>query len=329
MSSFYRPASIQEAVQILRDNPGALVLAGGTDLVIDRRLSRVNPDAPLVDITAISELQLVRWNEHSLRIGSATSIRAIECDAGIRSKSPALTEAARVLGSVQIRNMATIGGNLCNASPAAEMLPPLLVHDAVASVHGVDGEREFSVGAIATGPRTTSLANDELLLGVRFQVLANSGSCYVRQTVRWAMDLAGVGAAAWVHTDGKGTNATIEKVRVALNAVAPTAILVPGLDHLLLGGRLSSDRLDAVRDAASASCSPISDVRGTAEHRRHVAGVLAARALAIAYARANGTWKGNVALVHGLVRNGATAKPEEDPGSRGTVDPAHKSGDVV
>ena len=329
MSTFFRPASAQEAVQNLRGNPGALVLAGGTDLAIDRRLSRVNPDAPLVDVTAISELQLVRWNEHSLHIGSATSIRAIECDTSIRSESPALTEAARVLGSVQIRNMATIGGNLCNASPAAEMLPPLLVHDAVAFVHGVDGERELPVGAIATGPRTTSLANDELLLGVQVQVPANSGSCYVRQTVRWAMDLAGVGAAAWVQTDDKGTNARIEKVRVALNAVAPTAILVPGLDHLLLGSRLSSERLDAVRGAASASCAPINDVRGTAEHRRHVAGVLAARALAIAYARANGTWKGNVAPVNGLVRNGVTSRPEVDLGPQETWNPARKSGDLA
>ena len=302
MSAYYRPVSVTEAVGILRDTPGATVLAGGTDLVIDRRLGRVDPSAPLVDVTAIAELDGMQWDGDLLYIGATTAIRDIECDPGIIRRAPALSEAARVLGSVQIRNMATLGGNLCNASPAADMTPPLLVHDAVAAVGGPDGVRDQAVGSLIAGPRATSLEPGELVLGVRLRVPARSGSCYVRQTVRWAMDLAGVGAAAWVLTSGAGPDAPIEAARVALGAVAPTAVLVSDLDHLLVGHPLSPERLAAVREAASVVCTPISDVRGTAGYRRHTAGVLAERALSIAYARASGDWPGGLAPPNGRIR---------------------------
>ena len=319
MSGYHRPGSVTEAVAILRDTPGAIVLAGGTDLVIDRRLGRVDPEAPLVDVSAIDELAGVQWDGDVLHVGAATAIGDIERDSGIISRAPALPEAARVLGSVQIRNMATLGGNLCNASPAADMTPPLLVHDAVAVVGGSDGVHERAVGSLLTGPRATSLAPGELVLGVRLGVPARSGSCYVRQTVRWAMDLAGVGAAAWVLASGAGPDAPVEAVRVALGAVAPTAVLVTDLDHLLVGHPLSPERLAAVREAASGACAPISDVRGTAEYRRHVAGVLAARALSIAYARATGVWPSGPAPVNGRVQ------PAGDGGQPVFRDPANEA----
>ena len=305
MSVYSRPDSVAEAVRILGDTPGATVIAGGTDLVIDRRLGRVDPRAPLVDVTGIDELRGMRWDGEELHIGSATTIRAIECDPTVTARVTALVEAARVLGSIQIRNMATLGGNLCNASPAAEMSPPLLAHDATATVRGPGGVREQTVGTLATGPRTTDLAAGELLVGVRLAVPALSGSCYVRQTVRWAMDLAGVGAAAWVRADGEGAEATVLEARLALGAVAPTAVLVPGLVSLLAGRPLTAERLDAVGKAAREACEPISDTRGTAEHRRHVAGVLAARALSIAYSRAAGLWPGGLAPVNGRTAVGA------------------------
>ena len=299
MTAYFRPDSVAEAVGILDGTPGATVIAGGTDLVIDRRLARADPRAPLVDVTGIDELRGLRFDGEQLHIGSLATIRAIECDPAITARTAALAEAARVLGSIQIRNMATLGGNLCNASPAAEMSPPLLAHDATVTVRGIDGVREQGVSTLATGPGATSLAAGELLLGVRLRVPAHSGSCYVRQTVRWAMDLAGVGVAAWVCTDGEGAEATVKEARVALGAVAPTAVLVPGLEPLLAGRPLAAERLDAVSAAASATCEPISDTRGTVEHRRHVAGVLAARALLIAHARAAGLQPGGLAPVHG------------------------------
>ena len=299
MTSYYRPGSVSEAVTTLAANPGATVIAGGTDLVIDRRLGRADPQAPLVDVTGIDELRGVRWDGDDLHIGAAATISAIESDPAVIVRASALAEAARVLGSVQIRNMATLGGNLCNASPAAEMAPPLMAHDAVAAVQGPSGERRQAVADIATGPRTTVLATGEILTSVRLRAPAHSGSCYLRQTVRWAMDLAGVGVAAWVRADGEDAEATVKEVRLALGAVAPTAVLVPGLESLLAGSPLTTERLGAVRAAASAACEPISDTRGTAEHRRHVAGVLAVRAVSIAHARAAGLWPGGLAPVNG------------------------------
>ena len=303
MTRYYRPRSASEAVTILAANEGATVIAGGTDLVIDRRLGRADPQAPLVDVTGIDELRGVRWDGDDLHIGAAAAISAIESDPAVIVRASALAEAARVLGSVQIRNMATLGGNLCTASPAAEMAPPLMVHDAVAVIQGPNGERRQAVADFATGPRTTILATGEILTNVRLRAPALSGSCYLRQTVRWAMDLAGVGVAAWVRTDGEGAGATAKEVRLALGAVAPTAVLVPGLESLLAGAPLTAERLGAVSAAASAACEPISDTRGTAEHRRHVAGVLAARALSIAHARAAGLWPGGLAPVNGRAPN--------------------------
>ena len=307
MTRYYRPRSASEAVTILAANEGATVIAGGTDLVIDRRLGRADPQAPLVDVTGIDELRGVRWDGDDLHIGAAAAISAIESDPAVIVRASALAEAARVLGSVQIRNMATLGGNLCTASPAAEMAPPLMVHDAVAAIQGPNGERRQAVADFATGPRTTILATGEILTNVRLRAPALSGSCYLRQTVRWAMDLAGVGVAAWVRTDGEGAGATAKEVRLALGAVAPTAVLVPGLESLLAGAPLTAERLGAVSAAASAACEPISDTRGTAEHRRHVAGVLAARALSIAHARAAGLWPGGLAPVNGRAPNAASS----------------------
>ena len=301
MSDYYRPETVIEAVTTLAGTPGATVIAGGTDLMIDRRLGRTDPKAPLVDVTGIGELRGLRWVGDELLIGSAATVGQIESDPAVIARAPALAEAARVLGSVQIRNMATVGGNLCNASPAAEITPPLIAHDAVATVHSPDGMRQQPVATFATGPRTTSLKIGEILTSVQLRVPAGSGSCYLRQTVRWAMDLAGVGVAAWVLTEGEGTGEAVKEARVALGAVAPTALVVPGLESLLAGRPLTSEGLEAVSEMAREACEPISDTRGTARHRRHVAGVLAARALSIAHARATGLWSGGLAPVNGRV----------------------------
>ena len=182
MSDYYRPGSVNEAVTILADTPDATIIAGGTDLVIDRRLGRADPQAPLVDVTGIDEMRGLRWDGDELHIGSAATIRQVECDPTVIAQAPALAEAARVFGSVQIRNMATLAGNLCNASPAAEMAPALIAHDAVATVHGPDGTRQQSVAALATGPRNTSLAAAEILTSVRMRVPPHS------RLVLWASD---------------------------------------------------------------------------------------------------------------------------------------------
>lgn len=280
----FRPADLDEAVRFLADHPGAVPIAGGTDVMIDRRLGRL-PAEWLVDVSHLDTGGIVRDGD-DLTIGSTTTIREIETSKQLAVSAPALVEAARVLGSIQIRNMATLGGNLCHAAPSAEMPPPLLVFGASARLTGPGGGRSIDLADLATGPGTTSLAPGEMLVSVRATVPDGTGSCYIRQTVRWAMDLAGVGVAASVATDGD----TVSALRVGLGAVSPVPMLVPGLDAIVVGHPLDRDVLAAAAARARDACSPISDARGTADYRRHVVAVLTARAIRIAEARARGTW---------------------------------------
>ena len=280
----FRPADIDEAVRFLADHPGAVPIAGGTDVMIDRRLRRLSTGW-LVDISHLDTGGIVRDGD-DLTIGSTTTIREIETSQELAATAPALVEAARVLGSIQIRNMATLGGNLCHATPSAEMPPPLLVFGASAELTGPGGGRSIDLADLATGPGTTSLAPGEMLVSVTATVPDGVGSCYIRQTVRWAMDLAGVGVAASVETDGD----TVGALRVGLGAVSPVPMLVPGLDDIVVGHMLDHDVLAEAAARARDACSPISDARGTADYRRHVVAVLTARAIRIAEARARGTW---------------------------------------
>ena len=280
----FRPADIDGAVRFLAEHPDAVPIAGGTDVMIDRRLGRLSTGW-LVDISHLDTGGIVRDGDR-LTIGATTSIRAIETSQELAAAAPALVEAARVLGSIQIRNMATLGGNLCHATPSAEMPPPLLVLGASAELAGPGGERSIDLADLATGPGTTSLAPGEMLVSVTATVPDGIGSCYIRQTIRWAMDLAGVGVAASVETDGD----TVGALRVGLGAVSPVPMLVPGLDGIVVGHMLDHDVLAEAAARARDACSPISDARGTADYRRHVVAVLTARAIQIAAARARGTW---------------------------------------
>ena len=289
----HRPADLGEAVRFLADNPGAVPVAGGTDLLIDRRLGRITTDC-MVDISHLDISGIERDGDH-LRIGATTTIRTIETSTELAVSAPALLEAARVLGSIQIRNMATLGGNLCHATPSAEMPPPLLVFDAEATIVSSSGWRTIELAQLFTGPGETSLQPGELLTGVTAHVGDGIGSCYIRQTVRWAMDLAGVGVAASVRIEPE-TNGIVSSVRVALAAVNPVPTVVEGLDSIMVGKTLDADVLDEAAALARQSASPISDARGTAQYRRHVVGVLTARALRVCTARAANTWLPNRAV---------------------------------
>lgn len=226
-----------------------------------------------------------------MRIGALTRVRAVELDPALTRRATAVVEAARVLGSVQIRTMATVGGNLCHATPSAELPPALLVLDAVAEVAGPAGERSLPLAELFAGPGRTTLAPGELLTAVQLRgARSGVGSCYLRQTVRWAMDLAGVGVAAAVESDGD----TVVGARVALGAVAPVPLLVPGAAAAVVGAELSPEVVEEAGARAAAACSPISDARGTAGYRRQVVAVLVARALRIAWLRATGAWPDGV-----------------------------------
>jgi carbon-monoxide dehydrogenase medium subunit len=299
MPELYVPAQLEDALGFMGEHAGlALPVAGGTDVLIDLRIGRATPEW-LVDLSPLEALAGLAFDGEKLRIGALTRIRTIELDAEVARRAPAVVEAARVLGSVQIRTMATVGGNICHATPSAEMPPALLVHDAVATVAGPDGERSLSLSELFSGPGKTTLENSELLTAVTLRApKERSGSCYLRQTVRWSMDLAGVGVAAAVETDG----AVVTGARVALCAVAPVPLLVAEAADAVVGTELTTETAVEAAAVAAAACSPITDARGTAEYRRQVVAVLVARALRIAWLRATGEWPAGVpAPINGVL----------------------------
>jgi len=299
MAELFVPSTVTEAIGFLAQHAGvAAPIAGGTDIMLDIRSGRARPDW-LVDMSPLRSLAGVDLDGEVLRLGALARIRAVELDPELGRRAAAVVEAARVLGSVQIRNMATVGGNLCHATPSAEMPPALLVHDAVAEITGPGGERSIPLGQLFAGPGRTTLEPGELLTAVRIRVPAcAAGSCYLRQTIRWSMDLAGVGVAASLEVDG----ATVTAARVALGAVAPVPLLVGGAAEAVVGTELAPEAVQEAGARAAAACSPISDARGTADYRREVVSVLVARALHIAWLRATGSWpEGVPAPVNGVL----------------------------
>lgn len=299
MPDLFVPDTLEDAIRFLGDHAGsALPIAGGTDVMIDTRIGRVHADW-LVDLSGLGALAGIDLDGEQVRIGALTRIRTVELDAELARRATALVEAARVLGSVQIRMMATIGGNLCHATPSAEMPPVFLVHDGVAEVAGPAGERELPLAELFAGPGRTTLEPGELLTAVRMHAPSSGrGSCYLRQTVRWSMDLAGVGVAASIEVEG----AVVTRARVALGAVAPVPLLVGAAADAVTGTELPPEAAAEAGARAAAACSPITDARGTAEYRREVVSVLVPRALRIAWLRATGAWPAGVpARINGVL----------------------------
>jgi len=303
MPELFVPEGLDDAIGFMAAHAGsALPVAGGTDVMIDTRVGRVSPEW-LVDLTPLRSLAGTTLADEVLSLGALTTIRTVELDPELARRAAALVEAARVLGSVQIRTMATVGGNLCHATPSAEMPPALLVHDAVAEIAGPGGERSLPLGDLFAGPGRTTLEPGELLTAVRLRVpAAAAGSCYLRQTVRWSMDLAGVGVAASVEVEGT----TVTRARIALGAVAPVPLLVGEAAEAVVGTELSAEAADEAGARAAAACSPITDARGTAEYRRQVVSVLVPRALHISWLRATGSWPAGVpAPINGVLSGDA------------------------
>jgi len=275
---YVAPRSIGEAVTVLaRANSGAQVLAGGTDLIVQMKTGRKGPDL-LVDIKKIPEANAIeREADGGIRIGAATPIAKLARNADFATAWPGLLEAARLIGSEQIQGRATIGGNLCNASPAADTIPPLFCAEASCEVAGPTGMRHVPVEDIPDGPGRTSLGPGEFLVSIHLPRPAKRSNLnYIRFIPRTEMDIAVVGAAVGLTVDDKGICVA---ARVALGAVAPTVILVKPAADSMLGSDLGDDVVRAVESAAREACNPIDDMRGTADFRIHVAGVLAARAM--------------------------------------------------
>ena len=278
--------SVKEAVELLAAHDGAAhVLAGGTDLLVKLRAGFVAPGL-VVDVKAIPQLRSIQSDAHGFRIGAAVSCAEAGEHAELGAAWPGVVEALQLIGSTQIQGRATAGGNLCNASPAADSVPAMIAAGAVCEVAGPGGEREVPVEKIVTGPGRTSLARGEFVVSFRLpKPRARSGDAYLRLIPRTEMDIAVVGVGVALTLDEKGV---CTHARLGLGAVAPTPLLVENAAKALIGTRVDHAALDALAAAMSAACKPIDDKRGTVAYRVKIAGVLARRAACIALERARG-----------------------------------------
>jgi len=280
---YQAPASVEEAVAILGGDDGARVLAGGTDLLVQVRGGSRRPSA-WVDVKRIPDLMSLEVGASEVRIGAAVPCAEIFEHTELKRRLPGVAEAADLIGSTQIQGRATLGGNLCNASPAADTTPALIASSAICVIAGPEGEREIPVEELATSPGETILQRGELLVAIRIpNPSPRSADAYLRLIPRSEMDIAVVGAGVALSLAEDGS---CSAARVVVGAVAPTALLVPEAAAALVGSRVDESALAAVAQAASAVARPIDDKRGTIAYRTKVVGVLAKRAAAIAAQRA-------------------------------------------
>ncbi len=283
---YIAPESIEDAAARAASAPGVVrILAGGTDVLVQLRSGFVEPDL-VVDIKRIPGMKDVTAENGGWRIGAAVSGRELGAHSGVAGDWPGVVEALELIGSTQIQARATLVGNLCNASPAADSVPALIAAGATVSIRGPGGSREVPVAEIGTGPGRTSLERGEIITSVFLPERgAGGGDAYLRFIPRTEMDIAVVGCGVNLRiADGR-----IVDSRVVLGAVAPTAVEVEEAAAILNGSALEEDVLDALARASSAICRPIDDKRGTVEYRTRVAGVLARRAARTAYERARGS----------------------------------------
>ena len=279
------PSSFDDAVALLAGETGLTrVLAGGTDVLVQLRSGMAEPDL-VVDIKRIDGVFDIVEEAGGFRVGAAVSGAMLDEHAAIKAAWPGVVEASCLVGSTQVHARATLTGNLCNASPAADTVPPMIAAGAIVRIHGPNGTRDLPVEQVTTGPGKTSLEKGEIVGSIFLPSRPErSGDSYLRFIPRTEMDIAVVGAAVSVVLDGD----TITEARVSLGAVAPTALLLEEGAAALVGSTGDDAAMEKLAAAASAACNPINDKRGTIEFRTDVAGVLAKRAAKIAIARAKG-----------------------------------------
>ncbi|MGY8844662.1 MAG: FAD binding domain-containing protein [Gammaproteobacteria bacterium] len=278
------PSSVKEVVKILTTAKGkAKVMAGGTDLLVQLRAGRLKAST-IVDVKNISELRTIKKEKNGFTIGAAVSGAELGAHKAVNKAWPGVVEGLELIGSTQIQGRASLGGNLCNGSPAADGVPGMIAAGATCLIAGPKGTRTVPVEKIVVSPGRTSLKSGEFLVSF---FLPNrpkkSGDAYLRFIPRTEMDIAVVGVGVSLTLDKKGM---CTDARVSLGAVAPTALLVKNCANALIGTNIDEDALNALSEAASSACNPIDDKRGTIKYRTKVAGVLARRATVIALKRA-------------------------------------------
>lgn len=283
--------SVEEAVSLLSKNGSqARVLSGGTDLLVQLREGRLRTKL-LVDIKSAPELNELSYDPaEGLRLGAAVPCHRIYGDTTVAEAYPGLIDAVLMIGGVQIQGRASVGGNLCNASPAADTIPALIVHRAVCLIAGPNGRRKVPVEDFCTAPGQTVLRRGEFLVSLHLPPpKPGFGAHYLRFTPRREMDIAVAGAGAAVLLDDSGTS--VVSARIALSAVAPTPLFVSAAGEALVGCEISDQAsleaaIEEAAQIARSAARPISDMRGTAAQRKHLSAVLTRRALREAIARA-------------------------------------------
>ena len=278
------PKTLEAAVGLLAAaNGSARLLAGGTDLLVQMRTGRIDPEL-VIDLKAIPETVAIAAENGGFRFGAATHCMALVEHEAFARTCPGVTDAVKLIGSIQVKGRASVGGNVCNASPAADSVPALIAAGARATIVGPNGRREVAVEEIGVGPGKTSLTKGEIVVSFLLPKRPpRSGDAYLRFTPRTEMDIAVVSAGVSLTLDKEDF---CREARVSLGAVAERALLVPAAAAALIGKKIDADALKRLADAASAACRPIDDKRGTQAYRIKVAGVLARRAAEIALDRA-------------------------------------------
>lgn len=283
---FERPKTAEAAAALLADTLGlAKVLSGGTDLMIHMRNGNVKPHL-ILDVKGIAEMNTIAVEDGGYRFGAAVSCMQLLEHEAFAQTWPGVIDSANLVGSVQVRGRATVAGNLCTASPAADTVPAMIAAGAIARVVGPHGRREVPVEDIPAGPGKTTLTKGELIVSFFLPKRApQSGDAYLRFTPRSEMDIAVVGVGLNLTLDASGT---CTHARVSLGAVAERALLVPEAAAALIGTKVDEAALIKLAAAASAAARPIDDKRGTKVFRIKLAGVLARRAAEKALSRAKG-----------------------------------------
>lgn len=285
---YLKATTLEQAVSFLAiRRETAKLLAGGTDLIPGLKNETLVPEY-LVDIKALPGLDAIRYDEEGLCLGALTTIRAVETSSLIQNSRPfnVLAQAATTLGSVQVRNRATIGGNLCHASPSADMAPALLALGATVHLTGPAGARSASIAEFFTGPGETVAGPDEILTEIRAPkpLSPRTAGAYIKHSPRGAMDLAVVGVAVVVFMSPD--HGICAEIRIGLGGVAPTPVRARQAEAVLRGRKLDDALVETASKMAANDCSPISDVRASAEYRRAMVTVLTDRAIRQAWAAA-------------------------------------------
>ena len=271
---YHQPATIREALNILKKHPGSMLLAGGTDLIPKMKQRLIEPNY-LVNLKKIPELKVIEERGSNVYIGAAVTLREIEKNDTIRKLLPLLSSCVKSIGSIQIRNMGTIGGNVCNASPAADGALGLVVLEAIVHIEGSRGDRQIEAKDFFKGPGLTVLGEDEIVTGFTVPVpMENTRTCFV-SVGRTALDISTLSIAVALKLDEN----KVEDAKIALGSVAPTPLRLLDIEKHIIGKTLTDKLVEETANKVSESIQPITDIRGTAEYRRKASKGIAKEAL--------------------------------------------------